>query len=96
MTDDSRQDLSRFSAHEYEAFRRYKASRRSFATADLPDEEVEAIASSRILVGKIGRREAAAAGLVPAKRLVFVGRDEIARDGAVAGHGHLDALLDEE
>ncbi|WP_298960819.1 type II toxin-antitoxin system Phd/YefM family antitoxin [uncultured Methylobacterium sp.] len=36
------------SAHEYEAFRRYKASRRSFATADLPDEEVEAIASSRM------------------------------------------------
>jgi hypothetical protein len=44
-----------------------------------------------LLVGKIGRREAAAAGLVPAKRLVFVGRDEIAHR-----HGHLDALLDEE
>ncbi|MEH3146591.1 MAG: type II toxin-antitoxin system Phd/YefM family antitoxin [Methylobacterium frigidaeris] len=35
-------------AHEYEAFRRYKASRRSFATADLSEQEVEAVANSRM------------------------------------------------
>jgi hypothetical protein len=31
---------------DYEAFRRFQESRRSFATADLPEEKVEAIAAS--------------------------------------------------
>ena len=33
---------------EYEAFRRFRESRRSFATADLPDEKVKAIGASRM------------------------------------------------
>lgn len=33
---------------EYEAFMRYKAQRRSFATTDLTDAEVEAIAAARM------------------------------------------------
>jgi len=33
---------------EYEAFKRFTESRRSFATADLPEEEVKAIAASRM------------------------------------------------
>ena len=33
---------------EYEAFLRYKDQRRSFATADLTDAEVEAIAAARM------------------------------------------------
>ena len=33
---------------EYEAFMRYKEQRRSFATADLTDAEVEAIAAARL------------------------------------------------
>lgn len=33
---------------EYEAFLRYKAQRKSFATADLPEEKAEAIARSRM------------------------------------------------
>ena len=33
---------------EYEAFMRYKEQRRSFATADLTDAEVEAIAAARM------------------------------------------------
>jgi hypothetical protein len=33
---------------EYEEFRRFRESRRSFATAELPEEKVEAIGSSRI------------------------------------------------
>jgi hypothetical protein len=33
---------------EYEAFLRYKAQRKSFATAELPEEKVEAIARSRM------------------------------------------------
>jgi hypothetical protein len=35
-------------AHEYEELLRSKDNRRSFATADLPDEEVKAITSSRM------------------------------------------------
>jgi hypothetical protein len=34
--------------HEYEEFRRFRDSRRSFATADLPAEKVEAIRASRM------------------------------------------------
>jgi hypothetical protein len=33
---------------EYEAFQRFLASRRSFATAELPDEKVKAIGASRM------------------------------------------------
>ena len=33
---------------EYEEFRRFKRRRRSFATAELPDEKVEAIGRSRM------------------------------------------------
>jgi len=33
---------------EYEAFRRFRESRRSFATVDLPAEKVRAIAASRM------------------------------------------------
>jgi hypothetical protein len=33
---------------EYEEFRRFRESRRSFATAELPDEKVEAICASRM------------------------------------------------
>jgi len=33
---------------EYEEFRRYQEQRRSFATADLPDEKIRAIAGSRM------------------------------------------------
>jgi hypothetical protein len=33
---------------EYEEFRRFKQHRRSFATAELPDERVQAIGSSRM------------------------------------------------
>jgi hypothetical protein len=33
---------------EYEEFRRFKQRRRSFATADLPDEKVQAIGASRM------------------------------------------------
>jgi hypothetical protein len=33
---------------EYEEFRRFRESRRSFATADLPEEKLEAISSSRM------------------------------------------------
>lgn len=33
---------------EYEAFQRYRDSRRSFATAELPPEKVAAIAASRM------------------------------------------------
>jgi hypothetical protein len=33
---------------EYEEFKRYKESRRSFATADLPEEKVKAIGESRM------------------------------------------------
>jgi hypothetical protein len=33
---------------EYEEFRRFKQRRRSFATAELPDEKVQAIGSSRM------------------------------------------------
>jgi len=33
---------------EYEEFRRYREHRRSFATADLPDEKVRAIGASRM------------------------------------------------
>jgi hypothetical protein len=33
---------------EYEEFRRFRESRRSFATAELPDEKVEAIRASRM------------------------------------------------
>jgi hypothetical protein len=33
---------------EYEAFRRFRESRRSFATADLPDEKVKTIGASRM------------------------------------------------
>ena len=36
------------SPDEYEEFKRYRESRRSFATADLSDERVEAIRSSRM------------------------------------------------
>lgn len=35
-------------ADEYEEFQRFKKHRRSFATAELPDEKVEAIGSSRM------------------------------------------------
>jgi hypothetical protein len=35
-------------AEEYEAFKRFKESRRSFATLELPDAEANAIASSRM------------------------------------------------
>ena len=35
-------------AHEYEELLKLKGSRRSFATADLPDEKVSAILSSRM------------------------------------------------
>ena len=33
---------------EYEAFKRFRESRRSFATLDLPEEKVEAIRTSRM------------------------------------------------
>lgn len=33
---------------EYEAFKRFKARRQSFATAELPDEKIEAIAATRM------------------------------------------------
>jgi hypothetical protein len=33
---------------EYEEFKRFRASRRSFATVDLPEEKVEAIRTSRM------------------------------------------------
>jgi hypothetical protein len=33
---------------EYEEFRRFRENRRSFATADLPEEKVEAIRTSRM------------------------------------------------
>ena len=33
---------------EYEEFRRFRENRRSFATADLPEEKVEAIRASRM------------------------------------------------
>jgi hypothetical protein len=33
---------------EYEEFRRYKLHRRSFATAELPDDKVQAIGASRM------------------------------------------------
>jgi hypothetical protein len=33
---------------EYEQFRRFKEHRRSFATAELPDEKVRAIGASRM------------------------------------------------
>ncbi|HEY4171220.1 MAG TPA: type II toxin-antitoxin system Phd/YefM family antitoxin [Reyranella sp.] len=33
---------------EYEEFQRYRESRRSFATTDLPDEKVKAIGASRM------------------------------------------------
>lgn len=36
------------SSEEYEAFKRYKGSRRSFATIDLSDAEANAIAASRM------------------------------------------------
>src|SRR5579864_7963665 len=36
------------SADEYEEFKRYRESRRSFATAELSDEKVEAIGASRM------------------------------------------------
>lgn len=35
-------------ADEYEEFKRYRDSRRSFATAELPDEKVRAIGASRM------------------------------------------------
>ncbi|HUB11500.1 MAG TPA: hypothetical protein VMB34_06045 [Acetobacteraceae bacterium] len=35
-------------AEEYEAFKRYKGSRRSFATVDLSDAEADAITASRM------------------------------------------------
>ena len=35
-------------ADEYEEFKRYRDSRRSFATAELSDEKVKAIAASRM------------------------------------------------
>jgi len=34
--------------HEYEEFRRFKQHRRSFATAELPDDKIKAIAASRM------------------------------------------------
>jgi hypothetical protein len=33
---------------EYEEFKRYKESRRSFATADLPEDKIKAIGHSRM------------------------------------------------
>ena len=33
---------------EYEEFKRFRESRRSFATAELPEEKIEAIGSSRM------------------------------------------------
>jgi hypothetical protein len=36
------------SPEEYEEFKRFRESRRSFATADFPDEKVEAIRTSRM------------------------------------------------
>jgi PHD/YefM family antitoxin component YafN of YafNO toxin-antitoxin module len=33
---------------EYEAFQRFRESRRSFATADLPEEKMKAIGASRM------------------------------------------------
>lgn len=35
-------------AEDYEAFKRFKESRRSFATADLPEEKARAISASRM------------------------------------------------
>jgi hypothetical protein len=35
-------------ADEYEAFRRFRESRRSFATAELPEEKIRTIGSSRM------------------------------------------------
>jgi prevent-host-death family protein len=35
-------------AEDYEAFKRFKESRRSFATVDLPDEKAQAISVSRM------------------------------------------------
>nr|WP_294518189.1 type II toxin-antitoxin system Phd/YefM family antitoxin [uncultured Rhodopila sp.] len=35
-------------AEDYEAFKRFKGSRRSFATVDLPEEKARAISSSRM------------------------------------------------
>lgn len=35
-------------ADEYEEFRRYRESRRSFATAELSDEKIKAVAESRL------------------------------------------------
>ena len=35
-------------AEEYEEFRRFRESRRSFATAELPDEKIEKIRASRM------------------------------------------------
>jgi hypothetical protein len=35
-------------ADEYEEFRRFRESRRSFATAELPEERVKAIGASRM------------------------------------------------
>nr|WP_294528838.1 type II toxin-antitoxin system Phd/YefM family antitoxin [uncultured Rhodopila sp.] len=35
-------------AEDYEAFKRFKESRRSFATVDLPEERARAISSSRM------------------------------------------------
>ena len=35
-------------AADYEAFKRYRNSRRSFATVDLPEEEANAISASRM------------------------------------------------
>ena len=34
--------------HEYEEFKRFRESRRSFATVELPDKEVEAIRTTRM------------------------------------------------
>jgi hypothetical protein len=36
------------SSHEYDEFRRFKEQRRSFATADLPEDKAQAIAESRM------------------------------------------------
>ncbi len=35
-------------AEDYEAFKRFKESRRSFATMELPEEKAEAISASRM------------------------------------------------
>ena len=35
-------------ADEYEEFKRFRENRRSFATAELPDEKVKAISASRM------------------------------------------------